>query len=87
MLNLNKLYKRAQGHSTMEKQKKIASCITIGRGGELQVHLTLSPYLIPIKVTCTFQFKSFLLLSGTVSILFTGLFSPHFIFANGFAPS
>lgn len=43
MLNLNKLYKRAQGHSTMEKQKKIASCITIGRGG-----ITSPSHTIPI---------------------------------------
>lgn len=44
MLNLNKLYKRAQGHSTMEKQKKIASCITIGRGGGI----TSPSHTIPI---------------------------------------
>lgn len=45
MLNLNKLYKRAQGHSTMEKQKKIASCITIGRGGG---GITSPSHTIPI---------------------------------------
>lgn len=44
MLNLNKLYKRAQGHSTMKKQKKIASCITIGRGGGI----TSPSHTIPI---------------------------------------